>query len=66
MSVGAPCRRNSKEAVCWVLGSQGEGSLLVRTLAFALNEMGGTGDLKKQGRDINLDLRKIDLKTDQN
>ena len=66
MSVGAPCRRNSEEAVCWVLGNQREGKLLVRTLACALNEMGGIGDLKKQGHDINLDLRKIDLKTDQN
>ena len=66
MSVGVPCRRNSEEAVCWVLGNQREGKLLVRTLACALNEMGGTGDLKKQGHDINLDLRKIDLKTDQN
>ena len=38
----------------------------MRTWAFALNEMGGTGDLKKEGHDINLVLRKINLKTAQN
>lgn len=42
------------------------GGPLVRTRAFALNEMGGTGDLKKEGHDINLVLRKINLKTAQN
>lgn len=42
------------------------GGPLVRTWAFALNEMGGTRDLKKEGHDINLVLRKINLKTAQN
>lgn len=41
------------------------GDPLVRTWAFALNVTGGTGDLKKQGHDINLVLRKINLETAQ-
>lgn len=40
-------------------GLEGAGDPLVRTWAFALNVTGGTGDLKKQGHDINLVLRKI-------
>ena len=39
------------------------GDPLVRGWAFALNAMGGTGGLKKQGHDRNLVLRKINLKT---
>lgn len=41
------------------------GDPLVRTWAFALNVTGGTGDLKKQGHDINLVLRKINPETAQ-
>lgn len=34
-------------------------------LGFCLNVTGGTGDLKKQGHDINLVLRKINPETAQ-